>query len=340
MSDIEDELRHYKHHFENKIVFCNCDDPFESNFFKYFAINFNHLNLKKLICTCYAGSPVSYSEFNDLPLFRKEEKLPYKIEITEVPDLNGDGATDLSDIELLLKSNNNSLTILDGDGDFRSEESIEFLKEADIVVTNPPFSLLKEYFAQLMEYGKKFVIISAPNNLHYKEIFPYIRDNKVWLGYKSMSKDMLFDVSKEFEAILRKTKKEGSGWRIVGGKFKGRAPAIWLTNLDIDKRHEKMILYKKYSPEGYLHYENLDAIDVGKVSEIPEDYDGLMGVPDSFLEYYNPDQFELIGLGAGDLAKEIGVTKNYRGRTDIYYIKDGKPGCPYSRIIIRRKHED
>ena len=138
-------MRHYKQHFKDKTVFCNCDDPFESNFFKYFAINFNHLGLKKLICTCYAGSPVSYTEFNDLPLFHKDEKLPYKIEITEVPDLNGDGATDLSDIELLLKSSNNNLTILDGDGDFRSEESVEFLKESDIVVTNPPFSLFREY---------------------------------------------------------------------------------------------------------------------------------------------------------------------------------------------------
>lgn len=303
-------------------------------------MNFNHLGLKRLICTSYAGSPIIYKEFNDLPLFHKDEKMPYMIEISEVKDYNGDGAEDLADIEFLLRNNKNTLTILDGDGDFRSEECIEFLKEADIVVTNPPFSLLREYFAQLFFFDKKFVIISAPTALHYKELFPYIRDNKMWLGYKSMSKDMLFDVNDEFAEILRRTKKEGSGYRIIDGVFKGRAPAIWLTNLDIEKRHETMILYKSYLSENYLHYENLDAIDVSKVSDIPDNYFGLMGVPDSFLEYYNPEQFELVGLGAGDLAKEIGVTKNYRGRTDVYFIKDGKPGCPYSRIIIRRRKNE
>lgn len=296
-------------------------------------MNFNRLKLRKLICTCYSGSPVSHTEFNDLPLFKKDEKLPYKIEITEVPDMNGDGATDLSDIELLLRSNNNNLTILDGDGSFQSEESVAFLKESDIIVTNPPFSLFREYVAQLISYKKQFLILGTMNATHYKEIFPLIRDNMLWTGY-SFNKTMEFAVPDYYDT-RKSTKTDRFMRKII------KVPAIcWFTNLDIQKRHESLVLYKKYSPEGYLHYENLDAIDVGKVSEIPQDYDGMMGVPDSFLEHYNPDQFELIGLGAGDLAKEIGVTKNYRGRTDIYYIKDGKPGCPYSRIIIRRKHEN
>ncbi len=296
-------------------------------------MNFNRLKLRKLICTCYSGSPVSHTEFNDLPLFKKDEKLPYKIEITEVPDMNGDGATDLSDIELLLRSNNNNLTILDGDGSFQSEESVAFLKESDIIVTNPPFSLFREYVAQLISYKKQFLILGTMNATHYKEIFPLIRDNMLWTGY-SFNKTMEFAVPDYYDT-RKSTKTDRFMRKII------KVPAIcWFTNLDIQKRHESLVLYKKYSPEEYLHYENLDAIDVGKVSEIPQDYDGMMGVPDSFLEHYNPDQFELIGLGAGDLAKEIGVTKNYRGRTDIYYIKDGKPGCPYSRIIIRRKHEN
>ena len=222
LSDIEKELRHYKSYFRDKTVFCNCDDPFESNFFKYFAINFNHLGLRKLICTSYAGSPVSHTELNDLPLFRKNEKLPYKIEITEVPDMNDDGATDLSDIELLLRSDNNNLTILDGDGDFRSEESVEFLKEADIVVTNPPFSLFREFVAQLIEYDKKFIIIGNPNAVTYKEIFALLKGNRMWIGAKPWSEELYFSVPEERARWLVANKKEGSAYVICFMVHKSR----------------------------------------------------------------------------------------------------------------------
>lgn len=342
LSDIANELKYYKQHFAGKIVFCNCDDPYESNFFKYFALNFNFLGLKKLIATCYDGSPVADTQlslFEPTESYGKQQKtrVPHKIVITEVPDVNGDGATDLADVEWLIKNDKNVLTTLQGNGDFRSPECVELLKEADIVVTNPPFSLFREYISQLLDYNKNFLVLGPMNALHYKEIFPVIRDNKMWIGMKSTGSDMLFDVSAEFAEKLKNTKKEGSGYRIIDGEIKGRAAAIWYTNLDIKKRHESLILYAKYSPTKYPTYSNFDGIDVGKVTEIPEDYTGFMGVPDSFLDCYNPEQFELIGIGSGDLAKEIGVKKNYRGRTDIAYVENGKHKCPYSRIIIRKK---
>ena len=197
--DIENELRHYKEHFKGKTVLCNCDDPYESNFFKYFAINFNHLGLKKLICTCYAGSPVVYTQ---LSLFGEEEvigeepsdKKPYKIEITHVDDLNGDGAVDLTDVELLLRSVDGNPTLLKGDGNFRSVECVELLKEADIVVTNPPFSLFREYVVLLEKYHKQYLIIGNVNAITYKEIFPLIKDNRLWLGASIHSGDREFRV--------------------------------------------------------------------------------------------------------------------------------------------------
>ena len=346
--DIENELKNYKDFFKDKTVFCNCDDPFESNFFKYFAMNFNHLGLKKLICTCYAGSPVSYTELNNLSLSHKDEKLPYKIEITEVPDLNGDGATDLSDIELLLTSNKNNLTILDGDGDFRSEESVEFLKEADVVVTNPPFSLFKEFVDQLVEYNKKFIILGNNNAITYKGVFNLIMKNKMWLGYHC-NKTMEFRLSDEYKT-----------WnRIESGIKYGKVPAIsWFTNIDTKNRHEKLIFYKKYNNEDYPKYVTYDAIDVGKVSEIPEDYYGDLGVPKTFMQDYNPDQFEIIGYEREDENIKIGIRRmgeqfieDYRRqggrghytsnmRMLCYYDKNGKAKIPFSRIIIRRKHEN
>lgn len=344
--DIENELKHYKEHFEGKIVFCNCDDPFESNFFKYFAINFNHLKLKKLICTCYAGSPVSQTEFDDLPLFaslKENEKLPYLIQITEVPDLNGDGATDLSDIELLLKSDKNILTALDGDGDFRSEESIGFLKEADIVVTNPPFSLFSEYVAQLIEYNKKFIIIGSMNALHYRDIFPLVRDNKMWTGY-SFNKTLRFQMPDYYESK-----------DVVNGKKYGKVPAIcWFTNLPIPKRNEELILYKKYNKNDYPKFDNFDAINVNRVNDIPDGYDGIMGVPDSFMNFYNPDQFEIIGR-SGDtdwvfnscsfftppskdnIEKYKKMNKTWRLQNVYLLDESGIPIIVYSRIFIRRK---
>jgi hypothetical protein len=332
MTDIERELQHYWEHFRGKVVFCNCDDPYESYFFKYFALHFNHLGLKKLICTCYNGSPVQgnelvidFGDFSDEP-----RKVAFKVVITEVKDLNGDGAVDLSDVRYLLQNDKNVISILKT-GDFRDPECIELLKEADIVVTNPPFSLFREYIAQLMEYGKKFLIIGSSNAIHYKEIFPLIMHNRVWLGYKLG--DMAFKVPDDYEA--RETRywqdENGQKWRSLGN-------ICWFTNLDHNKRHEELDLVCRYSPEEYPTYDNFDAIDVGKVQNIPYDYDGIMGVPDTILGQLNPDQFEIIGLGSGDLAKEAGVGKNYRGRTDLAYTKDGKSKCPYSRILIRNKH--
>ena len=333
-------MKHYKGFFKDKIVFCNCDDPLESEFFKYFALNFNHLGLKKLICTSYAGSPINYTELdlNDLPLFHKDEKMPYMIEITEVADYNGDGAEDLSDIEYLLKNNANILTILDGDGDFRSEECIGFLEEADVVVTNPPFSLFHEYIDQLISYNKKFLVIGNNNALTYFDIFSKIQDNKIWLGY---------NVNKTFEFRLSDDYKKWS--RVENGVRYGKVPAIsWFTNIDIEKRHERIILYQKYSPEKYPTYENYDAIEVNRVSNIPDDYDGKMGVPITFLNNYNPEQFEIIGLGITSAGKAIGVggyDRKYKTPASrdgtLYYVKDGKGVVPYVRVIIqRRKNEN
>ena len=356
LSDIEKELKHYRQHFKDKVILCNCDDPYESNFFKYFAMNFNFLGLKKLIATCYNGSPVAYTQLSIFDLDEetpKEKRIAYKVEITTVDDLNGDGAIDLDDVEAMLQIPG-MVQRLEGNGDFRSEECIELLKEADIVVTNPPFSLFREYIGQLVKYEKQFIIIGNPNALHYKEIFPLVRDNKLWIGYKSMSSDMLFNVSKEFAEHLKKNKKIGSGYKIIDGEIKGRAQAIWFTNLDIDKRHEEIILYKKYNPEDYPKYENLDCIEVSTVAEIPMDYDGMMGVPDSFLEFYNPNQFEIVGYGRGDFLPIIDTIpesflKDYfeaGGRGHVtkgmkslcyYSIDKHEPKFPYSRIIIRKK---
>jgi len=340
--DIQAELNHYENHFEGKTVLCNCDDPYESNFCSFFLKNFNYLKLKRLICTSYATSPILGRQMTIFDLLNEPVEAGngygYVMDITEVPMDNGRGVSD-KDINKLLKSKKRGVKKLKGDGDFRSEECIEYLKQADIVVTNPPFSLLIEYFSQLIEFGKKFLIIGNPNAIHYKEIFPLVKNNQVWVGYKSMSADMLFDVSDEFAQWLVENKKQGSGYKIIDGEVKGRAQAIWFTNLDISKRHEELIMYKHYDEASYPTYMNFDGIDVNKVVDIPCDYYGYMGVPDSFMDSYNPEQFEICGLSTGDSAKEIGVKKNYRGRTDLAYLKNGKPSCPFSRIIIKRKGE-
>ena len=286
-------------------------------------MNFNFLGLKKLICTCYAGSPVSYSELNNLPLFHQNEKLPYKIEITEVPDLNGDGAVDLSDIELLLRNNKNNLTILDGDGDFRSEECIEFLKESDIVVTNPPFSLFREYVAQLIKYDKKFLIIGNQNAVTYKEIFPLIRNNQLWYGASIHSGDRKFYVPDSYP--LRAS---GCGVDDDGRKFIRVKGVRWYTNLDYEARHEKLILWRKYTPEEYPKYDNYDAINVDKTADIPVDYDGVMGVPITFLDKYNPDQFEIVAFRKGDDGK------------DLTYTRERERVQPYFRILVQRQNTD
>lgn len=352
LSDIEKELRHYKAFFKDKVVLCNCDDPYESNFFKYFAMNFNALSLKKLIATCYVTSPIMGTELNlyeeatgQLSLIPGKDskpvnngKRPYRVEISEVKDENGDGRIDLADVEYLMRNRKNVINELAGDGDFRSDECIELLKQADVVVTNPPFSLFREYVAQLIKYEKKFIIIGNMNAIHYKEIFPLIRDNKLWIGPSIHSGDRKFNVPDDYPLNAA-----GCGVDENGRKFIRVKGIRWFTNIDIKQRHEEIILYKPYSSDVYPKYSNYDAINIDSVSDIPCDYYGDMGVPDNFLDQYNPDQFEIIGLGCGDLAKLIGVAKNYRGRTDLAYIKDGKNKCPYSRIIVRRKqaqHED
>ena len=325
ISDIEKECCHYWGHFKGKTIFCNCDDPYESNFFKYFALSFNVLGIKKLIATCYIGSPIANTQ---LSLFdheteeHKTTKSPHKIIINEATDENKDGAFDLQDIVAsLAKNKNNTLTRLDGDGDFRSQECIEILKEADIVVTNPPFSLFREYIAQLTEYEKQFLIIGNKNAITYKEVFGLIKQNKTWVGVTPMGIDMLFDVPDDYAKTLLATRSGGSGYKIIDGVVKGRSPSIWFTNLDHKKRHEDLFLYKNYNPAEYPQYDNYDAINVNKTQEIPMDYDGVMGVPITFLDKHNPDQFEIIKFRKGNDEKDLSV--------------NGK--CPYFRILIKRK---
>lgn len=312
LEDINNELRHYREHFRGKTVLCNCDDPRVSNFFTYFAYNFEFLGLKRLITTCYKNQ--------DMDLF-SQNKSEQAIYLIYDGDKNGNNIPDPEEI---------GIHPLKGDGDFRSRECIELLKQADIVVTNPPFSLFREYVAQLMEYQKEFIIIGSLNAIHYKEIFPLIKQNRMWLGYGFAKGNAFFKIPAE-------SKREyASGvFDEVTGLVKFRN-CTWFTNIDHKKRHELLILYKHYTPEEYPKYDNFDAIEVSKIDEIPVDYNGAMGVPDTILDQLNPDQFEIIGLGSGDLAKQAGVTKNYRGRTDLAYTIDGKHKCPYSRILIRK----
>ena len=346
LSDIERELQHYHRHFAGKTVLCNCDDPYESNFFKYFALNFDFLGLKKLICTCYNGSPV---QGNELPLrfdgFDDEPKRQaYKVEITEVGDLNGDGAVDLSDVRYLLLNDRNVLSTLQT-GDFRSRECIDLLEQADIVVTNPPFSLFREYVGQLMDHGKHFLIIGHQNAITYKEIFPLIKENKIWLGYGFKGAAAHF--YSPYEDIATAGDHRKNMIRVSG--------VTWFTNLEIPKRHEEIDLVCRYLPEDYPKYENYDAIEVSKTLDIPCDYDGVMGVPITFLDKYNPEQFEIIGMCENmDL---YGLkTKVYTKEEcqQAYFDKFGKKGTydlnasgvlvrksirekVYQRLLIRNK---
>lgn len=316
LTDIEKELRHYRKHFEDKTVLCNCDDPFESNFFKYFVLNFNRLGLKKLITTCYEGSAVAE--------YRNGKAKPYKAVVTTVHDTTGDGGIDMEDVRNLFESGENELTELEGDGDFRSEECLALLDEADIVVTNEPFSLFRQYVATLMEYEKKFIIIGNQNAITYKEIFPLLKDNDVWLRSTH---------PKEF--IQR------------DGTIKKFGNICWFANLDIKKHHEELILVKKYTghEDEYPKYDNYDAIEVSKVANIPLDYAGVIGVPITFLDKYNPDQFEIIGYSR-EIATPI---KNIAKPDDVYqqggnafYLRTGEHDLRrlYGRIAIRNKHPE
>lgn len=345
--DIERELQHYWPHFRGKTVLCNCDDPYESNFFKYFASRFNQLGLKKLICTCYNGSSIQGTQLSLFPEMNPEEpkRIAHKLVITEVKDMNGDGAVDMTDVEILIRNDKNVLTQLQT-GDFRSQECIDLLREADIVVTNPPFSLFREYVAQLMEYDKKFLIIGNKNAITYKEVFPLIKDNKLWIGVTPMSTDLLFEFpSQSVEDVLQNGKR-GSTYRIVDGRILGRSPSIWFTNLDHNKRHEFMDLVCRYSPEEYPHYDNYDAIEVNKTADIPCNYPGVMGVPITFLDKYNPEQFEILGIT--DRGNEWGLKKKDYTIDDNPKFADlnrrgaillgGSLVSTYARILIRNKH--
>lgn len=376
LSDIEKEVRHYKKHFKGKIVLCNCDDPFESNFFKYFVLNFNKLGLRKLIATCYSTSPIRGKQFDytvdtdgQMAFFIENPcsirlltnnasnltKKPYKAVVTTVYDKTGDGGIDMFDIAKLFESGENTLEELSGDGDFRSDECICILKEADIIVTNPPFAIFREYISTLIKYEKKFLIIGNQNAISYKEVFPYIMNNKVWLGY-GFQGNVGFFISPYEDTAISSHHKEGL-IRVSG--------VMWFTNMDIKKRHEEFIYTKFYKghEHEYERYDNYDAIEVSKTEYIPGDYEGIMGVPITFLDKYNPEQFEIVGAtqswddnrvktyprqiqvdkngkqsivtklndGPSIIINEVPIGKTYYIVNDILYIKK------FARILIKNK---
>ena len=307
--EIQIEINHYEDKFNGKTVLCNCDDPFESNFCKFFLRNFNYLGLKRLICTSYSSSPFVGQQ---MTIFDESNNIVktghgYVMDIREVPMENGRGVSD-DDIDKLLHSKKCGVKRLKNDGDFSSDECIEYLKQADIVVTNPPFSLFREYVSLLMKYSKQFLIIGNVNAITYKEIFPLIKDNKLWLGCRNLNKDMYFNVKREYQKYLLENKKEGSAYKIINGVVMGRlASACWFTNMDHNKRHEKLVLYRKYygNEQDYPKYDNYDAINVDKVSDIPCDYYEDIGVPITYLDRHNPEQFEIVKFRKGNDEKDL-----------------------------------
>lgn len=318
LTDIEKEMRYYRKHFKGKTVLCNCDDPFESNFFKYFVLNFNRLGLKKLIATCYATSPIANQQLSLFDVVGGDEEQrnkPYKAVVTKVYDVTGDGGVDMFDVAELFKAHENELVELEGDGDFRSEECLALLDEADIVVTNPPFSLFREYVSVLMEHEKHFIIIGNVNAITYKEFFPLLKENKVWIGASIHSGDRKFYVPDDYPLNAAGCGIDEDGRRFI--RVKG---VRWYTNLDLKQRHEEMILVKRYDPKTYPHFDNYDAINVDKTADIPCDYDGIMGVPITFLDRYSPDQFEIVGYTAKDMGVEC--LKFYQ---DLEQSMNGKP---------------
>ena len=343
--DIQKEIQAYLDYdagtFRDKVVYCNCDDPFESNFFRYFVLKFKELGLKRLITTSYKPSPVANTQlalFGDdktiIPAKGRPKITANKFVINEVGDINGDGSFDLKDIAEQLKANkNNEWSPLNGDGDFRSEECIELLKQSDIVVTNPPFSLFREYVKQLMDYGKKFCIIGNMNAITYKEIFPLIKDNKVWLGNKTSSQQMFLKAPEEYTKKVMNTRPKGMWWREIDGEVMvGVHTALWFTNLDHGRRHQPIPLMTmddniKFAKAQYPKYDNYDAIEVSRTMQIPSDYDGIMGVPISFLDKYSPEQFEILGID-----RYIEDNPNYGHRFHI----NGKE--VYARILIRNRN--
>lgn len=304
LSDIENELKHYKKHFKGKVVYCNCDDPSISNFFHYFSYNFEHLGLKKLITTCYKNDQID--------LFSKEDtQQAIKLEYTG--DKNGNKIPDIEEIGVIP---------LNGNGDFRSQECIDILKEVDIVVTNPPFSLFRDYVEQLIEYKKKFLIIGHQNAITYKEIFRLLKNNKIWLGYGFKGGAAHFYSNYEDFATAGNHKE---GMIRVSGVH-------WFTNMSINKRNEELILVEKYSPDKYPKYDNYDAINVDKTKDIPMDYDGYMGVPITFLDKHSKKQFQIFGImNTGEENEGIRYKNTPHGRPII----NGKE--KYLRILIKNK---
>lgn len=363
LTDIEKEMRHYRKHFKGKTVLCNCDDPFESNFFKYFVLNFNRLGLKKLIATCYATSPIANQQLSLFDVVGGDEEQrnkPYKAVVTKVYDVTGDGGVDMFDVAELFKTHENELVELEGNGDFRSEECLALLDEADIVVTNPPFSLFREYVATLMEHEKKFIIIGNSNAITYKEVFPLIMQDRLWLGVtRSGTGSMWFRIMDDFPVKSGQKVENGVRYQTIGN-------SAWFTNLDVKKRHEELILVKRYSPEEYPRYDNYDAIEVSKIVDIPLDYAGVMGVPITFLGKYNPDQFEIVGItktwfGGAVKTYEMQTQVSKNGTTSTvsklndgpalkvsvppkdktYYVVDGEYFIQmYARVLIRNKHPE
>jgi hypothetical protein len=381
--DIQKEVEAYLEFdpdtFRDTVVYCNCDDPFESNFFKYFAANFNKLGLKKLITTSYDGSPIA-GQFTLFPEYdqgngKRQKPKALAVILDHVKDEDGDGAANVTDVELFLKRNKAARIALKGNdkypgGDFRSPECVAFLKEADIVVTNPPFSLFREYVAQLVEHGEKFLIIGSKNAITYKEIFPLIQNNRLWTGVTPMGTDMLFDVPPRVARKMVGSGKKGSNYRIVDGKVMGRSTSVWFTNLDHGRRHRELkcmtmadnLKFSKHKEikgkAAYNRYDNYDAIEVPFTDSIPSDYDGAMGVPISFLDKYNPDQFDILGTSdngiVGDEFKTTqGLTQQF---VDDYYraggtgaYKEGNPTAgfyengvakmAYKRIFIRHRRQ-
>ncbi|HVV67412.1 MAG TPA: adenine-specific methyltransferase EcoRI family protein [Candidatus Saccharimonadales bacterium] len=351
-SDIQKEIEAYLEYdpdtFRDKIVYSNCDDPFESNFFRYFALNFNRLGLKQLITTSYKPSPIANTQlglFGDGKTIKEPKGRPKvtanKFIINEVHDMNDDGAFNLTDIAEQLKANkNNEWTPLKGDGDFRSPECIELLKQSDVVVTNPPFSLFREYVKQLFDYDKKFVIIGNKNCVTYKEIFPLIRDNKMWSGRTGWAGGLWFETMNDDDVD-----------KIVNGVKMKNVSSVWFTNLDHGKRHEKISLMSlsdnlKYSrhkeikgKSAYDRYDNYDAIEVPFTDSIPNDYSGIMGVPISFLDKYSPEQFEILGMCENEDLYHMKTRKYTSAECKQAYLdKFGKKGTydlNASGVVVR-----
>lgn len=316
LEDIEKELKYYKKHFRDKVIFCNCDDPYESNFFKYFALNFNKFGLKKLIATCYNGC-------DEIPLFDDGDGVMRKalkavIIMDELYDANGDGAIDEDDIKLMLQKPG-AVIELKGNGDFDSPECLALLEESDIVCTNPPFSLFRKFIDTMMKYNKKFIIIGNTNAITYKEVFKYIKNNQLWLGVSSFNTGMYFYVPESYEY----TSNYKSDTVREGRKVIRVSSVCWFTNIEHPKRNEPLFLVKKYENNESLYpkYDNCDAINVDKVENIPDDYRGVMGVPITFLDKYCPEQFEIVRFRKGDDDKDLSINGE----------------CPYFRILIKRK---